>query len=92
MNNCTSTVEGISKVLFRTELLSDPENGFLGICPSELQVFFYAKIYTEILTKPLFIIVNNQEQPRRMICGLSMLYTIYYSAASRDALFNHGTM
>lgn len=86
------TLEGMSKVLFRTKLLSDPENGFLGICPSELQICFYAKIYTEILTKPLFIIVNNQEQPREMICGISMLYTIYYSAANRDALLNHGTM
>ena len=58
------TSEVISKVLFRTKLLSDPVKGFLDIRPTKLQIRFYAKTVTEILTKALFIIVNNQEQPR----------------------------
>lgn len=64
MKTCIMTSEVISKVLFRTKLLSDPAKGFLDICPTELQIRFFAKTDTEILTKPLFIIVNNQEQPR----------------------------
>lgn len=64
MQNVTATLETVWQFpkMLNTELSYDPGIALLSTCPMEVRVYFYTKIYTQMLIASLFIIAPEWKQ------------------------------